>query len=68
MRVLLKCPTDEACESLHTLLVGTFYYCDVGEDGDVCYTVCDSLEERVAFWIRQAKACGCVQDVDILDW
>lgn len=68
MHLVLKHPTDEACEALHTLLAETFYYSDADEEENVCYTVSDSLEDTLTSWIAQAKAQGIVEDAEILDW
>ena len=66
MRILLKNPTEEACQAFEAVLTNPHYYSDADEDGDVCYTIFDVSESKIQDWMKQAKAQGIVEDVQLL--
>lgn len=64
VHVVLRNPTEEACQGFENTLGSITYVSDASEDnGDVVYTLYGVSAETVRQWVEQANVTA-----DILDW
>lgn len=67
MNIVLRNPTEQACQELEALFTDPFYYSDASEDGDVSYTSDETSDAAIRAWAAQAFAQGIINGAEILE-